>query len=258
MAGFYGILQCLAMGKLSPEFFTELYTNFDGSIAALDCGERCAPYNENGVPFCCDIRHAVPTAYEEEWDFLRHSTDLWHPWQGKDECETEELNQQVPDGQLLIACRGYAFCQRGFRTLACRAFPFFPYITRQGEFIGLSYHWEYEDRCWVISNLQVVSPIFLSQFIHAYEALFEIRPYEKEIQRLYSGVMRQVFGRRHRSVTLLHRNGVWYKVTPRNGRLRRVSPERLPKFGDYRLAAELPFADEQDDLLNANLKNSRR
>jgi len=236
------------MKNLSPKLFANLYAGFSLPIATFDCGELCAPYNENGVPFCCDTRHAVPTAYLEEWAFLRRSTDLWHPWQGQNDRETERLASLLPDGQVALECLGYRYCQRGFRTLACRSFPFFPYITPQGEFVGLSYLWEFEDRCWVISNLAVVSSEFLSQMIQTYEMIFEIRPEEKEIQRRFSGSMRQIFGRRHRSILLLHRNGNWYKVTPRNGRMRRVSPERLPKFGDYQIAAKLPFPDEQQML----------
>ena len=56
--------------------------------------------------------------------------------------------------------------------------------------------------------------------------------------------MRRVFGRQKRAIPLLHRNGKVYKVTPRNGRMRRVDVSRLPKFGPYRVAAEMPFADE--------------
>ena len=26
----------------------------------------------------------------------------------------------------------------------------------QGEFVGLTYYWVFEDRCWIISNMQVV------------------------------------------------------------------------------------------------------
>ena len=148
-------------------------------------------------------------------------------------------------GQKLIACLGHAHCQRNFRSLTCRSFPFFPYITRQGEFDGLSYYWAYEDRCWVISNLQAVTRGYLAQFMTAYRALFAAMPAEKDNFRHYSNGMRRIFGRQKRAIPLLHHNGHAYKITPRGGRMRRVALERLPKFGPYKIAAEMPFPDEE-------------
>ncbi len=145
------------MDRIAAEEFAGLYARFQAPLAALDCGQRCAPYNEGGAPFCCDTRHAVPAAYLAEWSYLQANTDLWHLWEGRTLGETEQLEALAPEGQVLIACLGYQLCQRDFRSLTCRAFPFFPYLTRQGQFIGLSVYWEYEECCWVINNLQVVS-----------------------------------------------------------------------------------------------------
>jgi hypothetical protein len=82
------------------------------------------------------------------------------------------------------------------------------------------------------------------EFISAYDMLFTKIPEEKVNFSYHSGRMRQLFSRKRRAIPLLHRNGGVYKVTPRNGRMRRVGPEKLPKFGPYRIAAELPFPDE--------------
>jgi hypothetical protein len=232
------------MSVVQADFFKEIYARFDAPIARFDCGDRCAPYNERGVPFCCDSRHAVPTAYTPEWDYLQANTDLWHRWHAQDPRQTQSLEDQTPAGQVLIECKGHLLCQRGYRSLTCRAFPFFPYLTNQGEFVGLSYYWEYEDRCWVISNLQVVSVEYRMEFITAYDELLKQMPEEKENFSYHSRRMRQLFGRKHRAIPLLHRNGGFYKVTPRNGHMRRVAPEKLPKFGPYRVAANLPFPDE--------------
>ena len=228
----------------SPDFFRALYADFQSPINALNCGEKCAPYNEYGVPFCCDTRHAVPTAYQSEWSYLVENTDLWHLWQGETTTETHRLQQDTPPGQVLIECLGHSRCQRAYRSLTCRAFPFFPYFTSQASFIGLSYYWEYEDRCWVISNLQAVSPIYRDEFIWAYEKVFERYPDEHQTFYSHSAEMRRVFQAHRRAIPLLHRNGGVYKVTPHNERLRRTSPDQLPIFGPYKLAAILPFPDE--------------
>jgi hypothetical protein len=240
------MLYRLAMDEILAKEFAELYARFDAPIAVLDCGQHCAPHNENGAPFCCDTNHAVPVAYLNEWQYLRQNTGLWHIWQGKTPEQNEQVRALAPDGQVLIECKGYTLCQRNFRSLTCRAFPFFPYITRQGQYIGLSCYWEYEERCWVINNLQVVSPRFVEQFIGAFDWLFLRMPDELEGFRQFSMRMRRVFGRRHRTIPLFHRNGHFYKISPRDGNLRRSAPEKYPKLGVYKIAAGLPFPDELD------------
>ncbi|MFH1634461.1 MAG: hypothetical protein ABIG63_10715 [Chloroflexota bacterium] len=233
------------MSDIKSADFGALYAQFQAPISVLDCGEKCAPYNEYGAPFCCDTAHAIPTAYQPEWDYLQQSsTDLWHLWDADDPATTARLRAEISDGQVLIECRGLAYCQRSFRSITCRAFPFFPYITRQGEFIGLAYYWQYEDRCWMISNLHTVTLEYRAQFIAVYDYIFEHIPQEVVNFRYYSTLMRRVFGRRKRSIPVLHRNGNVYKITPRNGRMRRVSAESLSKFGLYKIAAMMPFPDE--------------
>ena len=232
---------------INPVEFETLYACFRASITKFDCGEKCAPYNENGVPFCCDPHHAVPTLYNEEWVYLQNSSDLWHLWQGENEGETVRLKEQTPDGQVLAGCAGADACQRSYRSITCRAFPFFPYITDQGMFIGLSYYWEYEDRCWVLSNLNQVTPTYVQEFVDLYDELFEHKPSEKENFRNFSSLMGRIFRRGNRAIPLLHRRGGFYKITPKNGRMRKVSMEHLPGFGPYKIAKYLPFPDEQDE-----------
>ncbi len=224
--------------------FAHFYANFDAPITALDCGKKCAPYNEYGIPFCCDTGHAIPSAYQSEWVFLEPNTDLWHPWESDDPGETERLQAETPAGQILIECLGHQLCQRGFRSITCRAFPFFPYITLQREFIGLSYYWEYEERCWVINHLETVTPAYVQQFIRAYDLLFENIPDELENFRYHAIIMRRIFGRKKRTIPLLHRDGRAFAVTPRNGTLEPIDPAQLPKYGPYELAALMPFPDE--------------
>ena len=234
------------MPESNPEFFHQLYRQFESPITSLDCGAKCSPYNSRGVPFCCDVGHAVPTAYDPEWAYLQANTDLWHLWEPDNANLKLELQAELPSGMQMIACLGHHFCQRGFRSITCRSFPFFPYLDRQGNFLGLTIYWEYEDRCWVISNLSRVTDTYRQQFIAAFEALFQSVPGEQETFRQYSIYMRRSFGQRKRSITLLHRNGGTYMVTPSNGSLRSLAPESLPQYGPYKLAAQLLFPDELD------------
>lgn len=221
-----------------------LFTQFQSPISAFDCGNKCAPYNERSVPFCCDTNHAVPTAYNSEWEYFQMNTNLWHLWKAETPNKTQALMKITPPGQVLIECLGHLHCQRDFRSITCRAFPFFPYFSKKGDFLGLAYYWDYEDRCWIISNLDVVSNEYRSEFIDAYERIFLIFPQEKENFQHHSRVMRQVFTRMHKAIPLLHRNGFSYKISPRNERLRKTPLEAFPKFGPYKIASEIPFPDD--------------
>lgn len=236
------MLTCMSSLALSE--FQKLYQKFSSPIAKFDCGKKCAPYNENGIPFCCDTRHVIPTAYEVEWEYLRQNTSLWHLWEGNNPEETCEIEAQLPAGQVLIECMGHTHCQREYRAITCRAFPFFPYLDQSGRFLGLTYYWEFTDRCWIISHLEVVSPKFREEFIETFETIFTLRPSEKEGFSYHSEVMRRIYAKKNRAIPLLHRNGLTYKVSPKNGVMRPVKPETLPKFGSYRIASHLPFPDE--------------
>jgi hypothetical protein len=216
-----------------PVDYAALYAAFDAPIAAFDCGARCAAHNKSGAPFCCDTRHAVPTVYEDEWAYLQAQTDLWHLWQGRSLAETRRVQEETPPGMLLLECKGHRLCQRDFRSLACRAFPFFPYITVDDRFLGLTVYWQFRSQCWVISNLAVASERFRQECIAAFETLFDHLPAEHDGYRALSISMRRVYSRWKRPIPLLHRNGGFYKIAPHSARLRRVDPASFEKFAPY-------------------------
>ena len=232
------------MLSANPNFFDTLYKAFESPISNIDCGDKCAPYNKGRAPFCCDTMHAIPTAYRTEWEFLQQNTHFWHLWSVSNADEFVRISSKTPDDQILIECLGHTRCQRNFRTITCRSFPFFPYISKNGEFLGLSYYWEYADRCWVISHLEVVSLQYRAEFITTYEQIFASYPQEKENFRYHSSIMRRIFGRKHQAIPLLHRNGYAYKITPHNGRLRRIPMNKFQRFGPYQISSWLAFSDE--------------
>jgi hypothetical protein len=218
------------------EDIRRLYDRFNATVTGLDCGEKCAPFNPNGKPLCCDICHAVPAVYAAEWNYLQKNTDLWHPWRG-DECahpeDTSRLQSETPDGMVLLACKGPALCQRNYRALSCRQFPFFPYVTEDYRFLGLTYEWEFEDPCWVISNLSRVTSTYRRQFIGFHDALFAQRQEIFDSYAIHSRRMREIYVDKRRRIPLLHRNDGFYLISPKSQRLKRVPADRLPRFGPY-------------------------
>jgi len=216
----------------------DLYDHFDQPVTDFDCGQKCAPFNTTGKPFCCDICQAVPVAYKQEWQYLRQHTDLWHLWRG-DECAEDisnpaDLAEETPEHLLLLACKGPALCQREYRSSSCRQFPFFPFVTSDYRFIGLAYEWDFEPTCWVISHLDTVSPAYRQEFVKFYDDIFCLWPDEFESYAALSEDMRAVFKKQNRRIPLLHRNGGLYLVSPTSERLTKTGFSKLKKFGFYK------------------------
>ncbi len=224
--------------------FHHLYESFHSPICEINCGDKCSPYNEKGVPFCCDINHAIPSAYQTEWEYLYSHTNLWHLWNPDNPQIYKQISKLASQNQVLIECLGHNHCQRKFRSITCRAFPFFPYINEENNFLGLTYYCEYTDRCWIISNLNLVSIQYRNEFVLAFDTLFDLVPAEFDSFKHQSEVTRRIYKRINRSIPLLHRNKYNYKISPHTGQLRKTKLANLPKHGPYKIASELPFPDE--------------
>lgn len=217
------------MGKVAS-----WYSRFNAPVTALDCGTKCAPHNPSGKPFCCDICHAVPAAYPEEWAYLEPRTDLWHAYRG-DECPDPAAQPpEPPANMILLACLGPQACRREYRAVSCRQFPFFPYISSDFRFLGLACEWRFEQVCWVISSLEQVTDEYRQEFVRFYDGLFNARMDEMVSYAQLSEELREEYGRRRRRFPLLHRNGRAYLVSPASDRLQRVEPAQFPKYGYYR------------------------
>lgn len=227
------------MNKQPPLDFEILYPRFNTPITDLDCGQKCAIHNSHGVPFCCDICHAIPAAYQSEWKFLRQNTNLWREWESTD-CNDVELDannplSDLPDNMILLTCQGAKLCQRPYRALSCRQFPFFPYVTEDFRFIGLAYEWQFENECWIISHLEQVASTYRYEFIQTFDETFNLWPEEMENYANKSEEMRSVFSEKKRRIPILHRNGKNYLLNPLNDHIRITTFSQYQKFGPYQI-----------------------
>jgi len=228
------------------KFFEDTYKIFSRPLSNIDCGEKCGPFNDYGVPVCCDIDLIIPSAFKDEWEFLKEKTDLWQPWSSSNPIDAD-LENDVQDGQILLKCLGYQNCQRPFRTLTCRAFPFFPYLDSRGNFLGLVYFQEYRDQCWIISNLSVVSPDYKAEFKQAFELLFEHYPESKESYSLYSSYIRDENALSGDKIILLDFIGNVYIMDPESEISHQVGCEDLESFGPFSITKDLIFPDENPE-----------
>lgn len=216
---------------------SKVYAGFNAPIQKIDCGQICAVHNPNGLPFCCDICHAIPAVYLDEWEYLKNVTDLWHQWKveecGSMSAITEEISDDLPETMILLACKGVLFCERQNRSLACRQFPFFPYVTDDFRFIGLAYEWKFENQCWVISHLDQVSKTYRDEFINTFDEIFNLWPEEMESYANKSEEMRSVFRHRKQRIPILHRNGKDYLLSPNNEKILLSTASKFRKFDPY-------------------------
>lgn len=222
------------------EMYRRIYDAFQAPVSRFDCGRKCAPHN-GGEPVCCSTEHAIPVADRPEFDLLRSRTDLWRRYKPTDAQARRELADLHSDC-VAIECKGARHCERDNRTMACRAFPFFPYMTRDGEILGLSYYWSFEDRCWVISNLAIVTPAFVRECIAAYEMVFAADRDEHEAHLRLAADMRRVFARRNAIIPIVGRDGAFFAVEPRTHVLRPASPAEFPAFGPYKNESRIAAA----------------
>ncbi|MFP4004965.1 MAG: hypothetical protein ACLFV8_14420 [Alphaproteobacteria bacterium] len=214
--------------------FAKAYKGFDAPISERhDCGRYCAPLN-GGKALCCSTDHTIPVVDKEEFRLLKERTDLWSKYKPTD-AHSQKIVDDLHHHCTAIKCKGVEFCERHNRTIACRAFPFFPYFTREEEIVGVSYYWSFEDRCWVLSNLRIAEPEFVRQLIWAYEYLFKRDEEERQAYIDQSVSMRRVFSRANRAIPIIGRDGEPCKVMPKTGG--KVVPAKWSDFkpmGPYR------------------------
>lgn len=225
----------------TPDDYRRVYAAFTAPVSRFDCGRKCAPHND-GVPVCCSVENAVPIVDKSEYALLKSRTDLWHDYVPKD-AAGRKIVADMHANCAAVECKGVQFCERDNRAMACRAFPFFPYFTRAKELIGLAYYWDFEDRCWILSNLQVVDRAFVREFLTAYAALFAVDEEERNGMIEHSASMRRVFSRKNRAIPLIGREGGYFVVEPRTHKVRPARPEDFPRHGPYKDEPPAPAAE---------------
>lgn len=217
----------MAKATLKPADFAALYDGFTSPVSRFDCGRKCAPLNGDEV-VCCSTQNAVPVVHKVEFELLKTRTDLWSKFKPYDYA-TRQIVDELTNDCMAVHCKGTRFCERDNRTIACRGFPFFPYMTRERQFVGLGTYWVFEDRCWMMSNLEIVDRIFVEEFIAAYETLFLKDPTEFKTYVDFSASARRVFSRWKREIALLGRQGELLVVEPSTGAIRPGRKKDFPK-----------------------------
>jgi hypothetical protein len=217
---------------MRPADFKAVYDRFQANVSRFDCGRFCSPLN-NGQPVCCDTTHAIPVVDKPEFELLKSRTDLWRRFKPYD-ATSRNIVSGLHKSCVAVECKGARFCERDNRTLACRAFPFYPYFNRAGELLGLGTYWIFADRCWLISNMQVVERDFVQEFIAAYEYVFSRDEAERDAMKSHSATHRRVATRANQPILLIGREGGFLKIMPRTHEMRIATEKDMIKTGPYK------------------------
>jgi len=217
---------------MRPADFKAVYDRFQANVSRFDCGRFCAPLN-NGQPVCCDTTHAIPVVDKPEFELLKTRSDLWRRFKPYD-ATSRNIVSGLHKSCVAVECKGARFCERDNRTLACRAFPFYPYFNREGELLGLGTYWIFADRCWLISNMQVVEREFIKEFIAAYQYVFDRDKGEMQAMKDHSANHRRVATRANQPIILIGREGGFLKIMPRTHEARVATVRDIIKTGPYK------------------------
>lgn len=235
---------------LKSKDFEYVYQNFNSPVSdGLDCGQFCAPLNE-GQPVCCTTQHAIPIVDRMEYKALRKRTNMWKKLKPFDAVSKKLIEEHEPEC-CAIECKGAQYCERDNRSIACRAFPFFPYLNKKREILGASIYWSFKDRCWVMSNLKYVDKAYLDELFSAYRYLFERDEHEEEAFFDQSVQMRRLYSRKGWPIPLLGLDGKPYHILPKSEKPTPVKHTDMEKYFPFN---SMKNYREQVSLLDGPLK----
>jgi len=181
--------------------WASMYRYFTAPLCDINCGSLCAPEN-NGIPVCCENEYHLPVLFSDELRWLRSKTNLWK----KKPARTAAEKKEAAEIEVYITyahCRGIDNCQRPFRSLTCRFFPFEPYIGKKGTFKGITWIYRSKDSCPLIKNKKLsINQAYIDQSITVWRKIFEYYPREFECYADESKKLRKKFKRKGRKIAI--------------------------------------------------------
>lgn len=200
---------------VSPADIEGLLRTLRAPVTSFDCGTLCAG-NNGGVPVCCHAEQVLPVLYRAELALLQKRSDLWrrHVPKGDD----APLRAAARTCDVFAVCKGHQHCERDNRSLACRTFPFEPYLDQDANFVGIVFAYDFAHLCPLITSGHEISPRFITQCCTMWERLFALDADERAFYAGCSRTLRRQFGRRHEPIPVFTKTGVVVCDTSRRRR----------------------------------------
>ncbi|MFQ6092509.1 MAG: hypothetical protein ACE5OR_07500 [bacterium] len=188
--------------------FAYIYRHYDSTPLRYDCGRLCAPKNE-GIPSCCDTVRLIPVMYKREFKYLQKRTGLWKRFRPKTKHE-KRLVAETDKGTVFGKCLGPERCDRRYRSISCRIFPFEPYLDLEGNLLGLVYNYRLGNKCPLVDKPQLISKKFVSDQIKMWKYIFKKEPSERDVYRDESIQVRRYLSRKKKPIYIFTPKG-YYK-----------------------------------------------
>lgn len=206
-----------AHDRLTEAQAGELLATLQAPVTAFDCGTLCAPGN-GGVPVCCHAPSVLPVLYKAELALLQKRSDLWrrHVPTGVD----AGLRARARSCDVFAVCKGHTACERDNRALACRTFPFEPYLDHDDVFVGIVFAFEFASLCPLITSDHAIEPQFVAECCAMWRQLFAFDAAERAFYVGCSRTLRRQFGRRGERIPVFTERGVVAMPTRRGTRRR--------------------------------------
>lgn len=182
-----------------------LFDMLRAPVTRFDCGTLCAPGN-GGVPVCCHAASVLPVLYKAELALLRRRTTMWrrHVPRGDD----APLRDAARSCDVFAVCRGHRHCERQHRALACRTFPFEPYIDHDDHFVGIVFCYDLAHLCPLVLGDQPIEDDFVAECCAMWAQLFAFDDGERRFYATASRRLRRQFGRRDERIPVFTAGGV--------------------------------------------------
>jgi len=178
-----------------------LYNAFTAEVCDFNCGTLCAPDN-GGEPACCRNDGCAPILYKDELRYLKSNTDMWRRRRARNEEERKEF-AEIEDYICYGGCKGVTHCDRRYRSLTCRFFPFEPYIEKSGQFPGLTWVYRCDYLCPLIGNREVrINQEYIDQSVRVWWSMFALYPEEYSCYYEESEKTRRTLKRRGKRVRI--------------------------------------------------------
>jgi hypothetical protein len=157
--------------RLSEKDFFQLYKILDTPITDTDCGAICSKANK-GVPICCETSVVIPVLYRPELDYVSRHCDLWKEFTPDPKIDKHLMDDCGYD-DVMAVCKGHKKCNRDYRSFVCRTFPFYPFIDEAGNFLGMTYNYDFEGKCAIVGKHEMISKLYIRQFLDAWNYIFQ-------------------------------------------------------------------------------------
>ncbi|MCX6113527.1 MAG: hypothetical protein NTY22_09685 [Proteobacteria bacterium] len=142
----------------------------------------------------------IPVLYTSEYEYISARCKLWKKFIPDSKSDMHLMDDCGYD-DIMAVCRGHKNCDRKYRSFVCRTFPFYPFISENGIFMGMTYNYDFEGKCNIVNNHSVINKEYIKRFIEAWNYMFSID--EMEFEAHYN-LCRDIEKKRKRERKPLH------------------------------------------------------